>query len=598
MRIAGAAMLALAIVSSTVASDKQRLLIQRIGPSVSSVYLANADGTGERRLPGPSALDYNPALSPDGQWIAFTSERRGSADLYRVRVDGSSLERLTSDPAYDDQASWSPDGSSLAFVSTRTSGTADIWTLDLATKAARNLTATAGGDFRPSWSPDGKWIAFSSDRGTRIESNPPEWEHLHRTSIYLIARNGQGLRRLTDGTRSAGSPRWSSDGKRIVFYELEVADTHDAREDDQQSRVVSQIVSVDTETGVRREHTFGAGLKVSPQFLDGDRVGYLVKAGANPGIVYTSGGRGTSGDIRNPSFSRDGRTVVYDRGRVSTERVSYDLLQPLYSKNTAFELVHLGRLGAYSPDGRRLAFSEPAGNAEWAIVVMDSDGTQRKTVFFEQGTAALSPRWSYDGRRLVFGLGGGFDTRNAPSRVIVTHADGSNVRVLATGAGAGFPSFSPDGKRLVFRVWGKDANERGLRILALDTAAITHLTRDEFDTFPGWSPKGDLIAFTSWRNGDFDIYTIRPDGSGLKRLTTAPGNDAHSSWSPDGRYLIFSSSRLGFKDEAPLFDDQPQPYGEVFVMRSDGSDQYPLTDNQWEDGAGSWRPPVGNTRLH
>jgi Tol biopolymer transport system component len=107
-----------------------------------------------------------------------------------------------------------------------------------------------------------------------------------------------------------------------------------------------------------------------------------------------------------------------------------------------------------------------------------------------------------------------------------------------------------------------------------------------------------LIAFTSWRNGDFDIYTIRPDGSGLKRLTTAPGNDAHSSWSPDGRYLIFSSSRLGFKDEAPLFDDQPQPYGEVFVMRSDGSDQYPLTDNQWEDGAGSWRPPVGNTRLH
>jgi Tol biopolymer transport system component len=73
-------------------------------------------------------------------------------------------------------------------------------------------------------------------------------------------------------------------------------------------------------------------------------------------------------------------------------------------------------------------------------------------------------------------------------------------------------------------------------------------------------------------------------------LTTAAGNDAHSSWSPDGQYLMFSSSRTGFKDEAPLFDGQPQPYGEIFVMRADGSDQRQITDNQWEDGPGTWRP--------
>lgn len=53
---------------------------------------------------------------------------------------------------------------------------------------------------------------------------------------------------------------------------------------------------------------------------------------------------------------------------------------------------------------------------------------------------------------------------------------------------------------------------------------------------------------------------------------------------------MFSSSRLGFKDEAPLFDGQPQPYGEIFVMKSDGSDQRQLTDNQWEDGPGTWQP--------
>ena len=53
---------------------------------------------------------------------------------------------------------------------------------------------------------------------------------------------------------------------------------------------------------------------------------------------------------------------------------------------------------------------------------------------------------------------------------------------------------------------------------------------------------------------------------------------------------MFSSSRMGFKDEAPLFDGQPQPYGEIFVMRADGSDQRQITDNQWEDGPGTWRP--------
>ena len=126
--------------------------------------------------------------------------------------------------------------------------------------------------------------------------------------------------------------------------------------------------------------------------------------------------------------------------------------------------------------------------------------------------------------------------------------------------------------------------------MALETGRVSRLTTDAYDTFPGWSPRGDLIAFTRWQNGDFDIYSIRPDGTGLKRLTTAPGNDAHSSWSPDGAYLMFSSSRYGFKDEAPLADDQPQPYGEIFLMRADGTNQRALTDNQWEDGPGTWQP--------
>jgi len=166
--------------------------------------------------------------------------------------------------------------------------------------------------------------------------------------------------------------------------------------------------------------------------------------------------------------------------------------------------------------------------------------------------------------------------------------DGSELHELTkTEGNSGFPSWSPDGKRIVYRFWS--GSEYGLRIINLEDGSTKQLTSGS-DNFPAWSPKGDLIAFTRFSEDDYDIYTIRPDGTGLKRLTTTPGNDAHEIWSPAGKQILFSSARFGFKDEAPLYDDIPQPYAELFVMNADGSGQRPLTDNQWEDGTPAWAP--------
>jgi len=167
------------------------------------------------------------------------------------------------------------------------------------------------------------------------------------------------------------------------------------------------------------------------------------------------------------------------------------------------------------------------------------------------------------------------------------NADGTGYRKVTEGPGnAGFPSWSPDGKRIVYRVAG---SEQGLRILNLADGKIITLTT-EYDNFPAWSPKGDLIDFTSFRDGDFEIYTIRPDGSGVRRLTHTGGNDAHGIWSPDGQWIVFSSSRLGWKDEALVSYSGPQPYGELFAMRADGSGVRQLTDNQWEDALPAFQP--------
>lgn len=579
------------LVSATavVLCAKERILLNRLGPSQSTLFIAKADGSGERPLLPKSLLDYNASFSPDGKWIVFTSEREGSADIYRVHIDGSGLERLTDDPAYDDQGALSPDGSQLAFVSSRGSGSADIWVLDLGTGKARNLS-NAPCSFRPSWSPDGRWIAFSSDRNTPIRPAAGRWEQLQDASLYVIQPDGKGLRRLTATGKFAGSPKWSPDGTRVVFYEMDVNDTFSARRRAAlAAQVESQIVSVDLTTGSRQLYTSGPGVKVSPQFLTGNRIGYVIRAGTRPGLAFTGGEQGSIGEMRSPSWSPDGKWVVYQK--YSSEPRPQN--QPLFSRDPAFELAYSDMFPAFSRDGKRLALTDRMGSAapafaESAVSVMDPDGKSVKRIFLQKDAQAIMPEWSPKGEWIAFGAGFYFMNRNKPARIMMVRPDGSDLHELTKGpSNAGFPSWSPDGKRIVYRVWSE--SEHGLRIMNLDDGASTTLTTG-YDNFPAWSPNGEVIAFTSFRDGDFDIYTIRPNGTGLKRLTTAPGNDAHSVWSPDGKHLLFSSSRFGFKDEAPLYDDIPQPYGELFVMNADGSDQRPLTDNQWEDATPAWEP--------
>jgi Tol biopolymer transport system component len=173
------------------------------------------------------------------------------------------------------------------------------------------------------------------------------------------------------------------------------------------------------------------------------------------------------------------------------------------------------------------------------------------------------------------------------AQIAVINPDGTGFRELTKGPeNSAFPSLAPDGKRFVYRTFG--AGGDGLKIMNSETGASSTLTTG-YDNFPLWSPRGDLIMFSRLAEGVYDIYTIRPDGTGLKRLTNSHGNDAHQAWSPDGEHIVVASSRMGFKDEG-IYTDAPQPYGELFVMRYDGSEVRQLTDNQWEDGTPAWRP--------
>jgi Tol biopolymer transport system component len=579
--------------ASAQSSGKHRILFNRFRVPEVALFVADSAGKNERALPH-SESEYSPTFSPDRKWIVFTSERAGQSDIYRMHPDGSGREQLTDDPAFDDQGALSPDGKQLAFISTRGEGFANLWLLDIASHKCQSLTRSLSGNFRPNWSPDGRWIAFSSDRDANPGKFPGQWEHLQSSGIYVIHPDGTGLRRLTKAGGVAGSPTWSADGKRVLYYESDETGAYLAKN----GRGRTELVSVDTATGDRKQYTASEEVKLSPQWLPGGRISYAVRGATEAGLRIWYPDRRidtiVSGPaIRHPSWSADGEQVVYER--ILKLAITEHLI-PTFSRDPGFELLLSEPFPVFSPDGKQLLYSQYGNNgmntSDTSVQIMNADGTGKHPLFHRDATSAFDAVWAPAADWIAFCVGKYFRAPGLPSsQIALIKPDGTGYHEVAEdGINNGFPSWSPDGKRIVYK------RGKQLVILTVADGKIVPLTDgSHYDNFPKWSPKGNVILFTTDRDGDFELYTIRPDGTGLTRVTNSPGNDAHSIWSDDGEWIVFSSGRKGFKDEMALYDGVPQPYGEIFAMRADGSDVRQLTDNKWEDASAGWMPEPHKT---
>jgi TolB protein len=257
----------------------------------------------------------------------------------------------------------------------------------------------------------------------------------------------------------------------------------------------------------------------------------------------------------------------------------------------------------WSPDGSRIVFERQFDDKPFEIWSVKPDGSDLRQIDpgcppgipSSQICEEVEPAWSPNGKQIAFFTAFG---KLKPVRgeewievgaIAVMDADGSNRRQLTqrrrpTPSEDHEPVWSPDGARIAFMRWNSTAspqNGRAIFVVNADGSGLRQVTPWKLDAgdHPDWSPDGRRILFRSPSSNVFrsNIFTIRPDGTGLTQLTRFAGNVEvlSSSYSPDGSWIVFSRTGTGRLPD-------------LFIMRSDGSRMRQLTRTALWDSAPDW----------
>jgi TolB protein len=250
-------------------------------------------------------------------------------------------------------------------------------------------------------------------------------------------------------------------------------------------------------------------------------------------------------------------------------------------------------LGAFPGDNGKIAFDRDDGDLD--VWTMSPDGSNQVNLTAGSEAADFRASWRAEGQKIAF-----MSDRETPTNptvpdiggpdfeIFVMDPDGSNqTQITFNALDDEAPVWSPNGKRIVFqRDFDPVRGQVDFDILTMraNGAHEHNLTNSpgvqDFD--PDWSPDGRRIAFTSERDGDGEIYTMKPNGRGVRQLTFNAVPDGDASWSPDARKIAFSSER----DAVPETPFQV----EIYTMRADGSDQTRLTFDDLSDFLPAWSP--------
>ena len=247
------------------------------------IWIMNADTTAKTQLTFGTSDEDMPAWSPDYKKIAFTSNRRGTYELFVINADGTGLKALTTavNGSRDDYPSWAPDGSKIYFARYTSDPVKFTWRSEIYSVNADGSGFTKVSNDRanlymPTVSPDGNRIAV-----TRLASN--SWVDAR---IFTMNTNGSALKQLTFGSTGDGDQAWSPDGSKLVYVCSE--GMPDFRE----------ICVVNADGTGAKTLVMMAGEQDAPNFSrDGSRVIFETYSLGNFGRLITVQANGVGGNV-------------------------------------------------------------------------------------------------------------------------------------------------------------------------------------------------------------------------------------------------------------------------------------------------------------
>ncbi|CAJ1932648.1 unnamed protein product [Sphenostylis stenocarpa] len=586
----------------------------------------------DHRLTDGLSINLNAQFINHQNDVVFVSERTGSPRFYLIRPDDKPQPLPFLPNALFHDRPIIRNGN-LYFASTHDQPDAVFtsWSAVYSTAAddgpkVTRLTPRGEVDYSPAVSLTGKFLAVASYRTRRWQTN--DFREL-QTEIVVFPESDPGNRvRVSE---RGGWPTWSGDS--TIFF-------HRIAEDGWWSIFRVNLTDSDDLTELQNSYS---PIRVTPPglhcftpaaFHDGKRIAVATRRKESEfrhveifDLESQTFQRITE-DINpnfhhyNPFVSFDSRHLGYHRfrGESTQGETNYPHLDKVLSPVHDLQLLRLnGSFPSFSPDGDFIAFNHSFdANANGGVKIVRSNGSKRWTLL--KGRTCFHNVWSPTEKNVIYtSIGPIFESVSKTVQIGRIEFDPVHLTndreevpykltILTreeTGNNA-FPACSPDGKNVVFRS-GRSGHKNLYIVDGVEgelNGGLRRLTEGAWiDTMPCWSPKGDFIAFSSNRHDPdnsevFGIYLVRPDGSGLRRVEVAKGVEGererlnHVCFSGDGEWLLFTANLGGVSAEPVGLPNQFQPYGDLYVVRVDGSELRRLTCNAYENGTPTWHDGV------
>jgi tricorn protease len=478
------------------------------------IWMADESGKNPIRLTVHKARDVYPRFSPDGKWIAFSSDRAGNYDVYIIPVEGGEARQLTFNTAADTVVGWTRDSQNVIFNSVRGGdklvfpGTGSLWSVSINGGLEQRLDTDWG--YWGSFSPDGSKFAFNR--------HPAVWWRKHYRGSY-------------------SADLWVMDVKNKSFQQILDAGTPDNEKPNNFWPMYGNNGEIYFVSD--REVTAKSGSK--EVYRSTNNIWKVSESGGKPAQVTHH----KDGSLFWPSISSDGKVIVYeDDNRLwkldvasskSTE-IKLDINSD-DKENNEETLTINNEADSYdlSPSTKRAVIS---AHGELFTIATDRGDTVRIT---ESPSREVRPQWSADGKWIAFvsdKSGREEVWLSKPEAAAkdwkqISNSDSEKLAIV----------WAPDSKALLYT-----ASDHKLYKYTLETAKTDVLASSPVSGFggaaignPQFSPDGKWISFTKITNTLLPhVVVISADGGQEHRVTSENTySDANAAWSPDGKRLVY-----------------------------------------------------------